>query len=258
MDRLPSVFSLSGLSTKEEYPRGEDGHYTDLTEDMDLRIEDATGDDEVYNEPEFAMQRAKAGGLEDAATLSTNAYDSFEPEAPTRAGTSTTLESSGGSSSRHALSPFPSNLTYASSSSTSLHDSEGPSTSGLPLSSLPMSASESHHSILDPVTYQALRRKTSEADARRVERERQDRARQLDLLDRLQEQAENPQLRHIEGQNPQESEDVTNGRPRSPLVPQREGKVSGIGLGLPPVTKVPSPVTQEGSSAGVTPEMKKR
>lgn len=259
LDKLPSVLGLSGLTMKDTYPRGEDGNRTDLTEDMDLRIEDATGEEDFYSDTPLDAKRTSTNGLEDATTLTTNSYDSFEPELIARAGTSTTLESNGGSSSRHALSPTASNLTYASTSSLSLHehDKENGSSVRYPLTSVPMANTDSHSSILDPVTYQTLKRKNSEADARRVERERQDRSRQLDLLDRLQEQAEHPHLRHVDLQSSGQINGTTETRPRSPLVPQREAKVAAIGLGSPPNQAGLSNGTSDSKPVAVTPEVKK-
>lgn len=255
LDKLPSVFSgLSSFTAKDEYPRGEDGQLADLTEDRDLRIEDATGDDEFYSDSPVVSKTEIQNGLDDAAVPSPNSIDYFQPEAVARVGTSTTLESSGGSSSRVGLSPFPSNLTYASTSSLSLHETDNGSSTRSPTASHPKSNSESHSSILDPVTYQSLRRKNSEADAKRVERERQDRTRQLDLLDRLQEQAENPHLKHVEMQNQILSKQSIDTRPRSPLVPQRESKFAAIGLGSPPV---PDSTSNGHPAIDGTPEVKK-
>lgn len=207
-------------------------------EDMDLRIEDATGDEDFYSDSPLASNKSKSsrGLQDDTPSLKSNNYDDFEPEAPARSGTSTTLESNGASSSRHALSPSHSNLTYASTSSLSLHETEDSSNTGLPLSSAPTSRPEDHSNVLDPVTYQALKRRNSEADTRRAVRERQDRTRQLDLLDRLQEQAENPHLRYVDPPNSNIA--TAESRPRSPLVPQSEYKQqSGIGLGSPPTSQ---------------------
>lgn len=257
LDRLPSVLGLSGLAAKDTYPRGENSNRTDLTEDMDLRIEDATGEEDLYSDTPDAGKRARGHGLEDAATLTTNSYDLFNPEAIVRAVTSTTLESTGGSSSRQSTA---SNLTYASSSSLSLHvnDKEIGSGAGLPMSSVPIANGERHSSILDPVTYQTLKRRTSEADTRRVERERQDRSRQLDLLDRLQEQAEHPHLRHVDLQTGSQPTNSVDTRPRSPLVPQREGKVAAIGLGSPPIQAAATSSTTDSQAAMVvTPDVKK-
>lgn len=256
MEKLPSVLGLSSLTAKETYPRGEDaGSRADPIEDMDLRIEDATGDDEVYSDsPPSAYDRARNKGLQDAARLESSDHDTFEPETPARTWTSTTLES--GSSPRHALSPSHSNLTYASTSSLSLHDdTESSSNAGLPpanASSYSMTTNDNHSSILDPVTYQALKRKNSEADAKRVERERQDRSRQLDLLDRLQEQAENPHLRYVDnrGQVMPDKRPEANRKASSPLVPRGDNVHKGIGLGAPPVFSA--------DSANNTPEVKKR
>ncbi|KAK9893812.1 hypothetical protein P389DRAFT_198558 [Cystobasidium minutum MCA 4210] len=239
LDKLPSVFGLSTLTMKDNFPRGEDGSRNEMIdEDMDLRIEDATGDEDFYSDPSISHDKPKRSGLQDAPTLKSNDYDAFEPERPARSGTNTTLESNGASSSRHALSPSHSNLTYASTSSFSLHDTEEASNNGVPRDAFPGPSNEQSANGLDPVTYHALKRRNSEADARRALRDRQDRNRQLDLLDRLQEQAEHPHLRHIDTQA---SSSGNDSRPRSPLVPQSEDgprsdkRQSSIGLGMPPV-----------------------
>jgi hypothetical protein len=243
-DRLPSVLGLSNIAAKSDFPRGEDSGRSDLMEDMDLRIEDATGD--MKNLSDSSPTLSKGDVLDSPLSLA-SPLDNFQPNAFSRTGTSATLESNAATSSRNALSTAHSNLTYASSSSVSLHNSEE---TGTHLAS-PITPSDNCNvtkTKLDPVTFQALRRNNSLADAQRVEREREVRGRQLDLLDRLQEQAENPHLKPVvsspvvqQYSSSDERQSAQNAVLSNPNALQSPSKVTGIGMGMPSSIPVEGP-----------------
>lgn len=190
IDRLPSV-SLPALgfggggADKDAFPRGAEisAREEDALREEDLRIEQATAGEGVCGaEPSFLQRENRH-----ESPLSSPLFRSVRETPASDSGSSDDEdeEASHGSRLRNSETPLRSPGDVGSSS-----QSPAPSISR-PAARHSRTSIVKHHrrnSTLDPLTFQAISRDSSEADAIRAADQRAQRDRQLDLQDRLQEQ----------------------------------------------------------------------
>ena len=253
LDKLPPLLGLR--AEKDIFPRGQSDSRTgeDIREGEGLKIEEAVANGETFDE----MQ--DSGIAVDAAE---------DPDPISRTHTLATLDSE--TSTKYALSPAASISQSAAmaSSSESLPRSQD---EGLAMATAatPKRGAQQHrrNSTLDPLTFQAITRTSSEAEAMKVVRERAQRGRQLDLADRIKQEAENPIRKQVSLSPAPEPRDVVPVRQaglQSPVRVDSPSKPSAaiakstdqslaIGLGRP-VSSSASPASVASSQ---TPEPKK-